>query len=110
MEKKMLNDLPSWNLDDLYVSEKSEKLLSDISLINLNTEKFITQYKNKDLNTLKYEELSNSINLYENIFKLLGRILSHASLLFSTNMNNSTLGQHYQKMRELYSEISSKLI
>ena len=106
----MLNDLPSWNLDDLYVSEKSEKLLSDISLINLNTEKFITQYKNKDLNTLKYEELSNSINLYENIFKLLGRILSHASLLFATNMNNSTLGQHYQKMRELYSEISSKLI
>ena len=105
----MLEVLPKWNLSDLYSSESSSNLLKDIDDVTLDTEHFINKYA-RNLHLLNSSDLSISINEFESINQKLGKLFTYASLAFATNTDTPKYGKHYQKIKELGSEIFSKLI
>ena len=54
--------------------------------------------------------LAAAIKEYERIEEILGRIMSYAQLLFSSDSSNAVYGQFYQTMNERVTEIGSHLI
>ena len=105
----MLGDLPVWDLSDLYKSHDDKKITSDIKDVKSISKTFIEKYKG-NLETLNSSELNEAINYYEQINQILGKLYSYASLSFAINTDKAVYGQHYQKIKELGSEIYSQLV
>ena len=105
----MLEELPKWNLNEIYSSEKDPEIKNDLEKCKTQTKSFIKKYSNK-LNSLDAKELGSAISEFEKINQVLGKLYSHASLSFAINMATPKHGQHYQKIKEFASEIFSKLI
>ena len=49
------------------------------------------------------------INSYEMILERLGKVQSHAQLLFAANTNDPTIAKHHQSVREVGAEIGAAL-
>ena len=105
----MLGDLPVWDLSDLYKSHNDKKLSSDIKEVKSISKTFIEKYKG-NLEQLNSSQLNEAINYYERINQILGKLYSYASLSFAINTDKSEYGQHYQKIKELGSEIYAQLV
>ena len=105
----MLGDLPVWDLSDLYKSHDNKKITSDLKDVKSITKTFIEKYKG-NLETLNSFELNESINYYERINQILGKLYSYASLSFAINTDKAEYGQNYQKIKELGSEIYAQLV
>ena len=105
----MLGDLPVWDLSDLYKSHNDKKLSSDIKEVKSISKTFIEKYKG-NLEQLNSSQLNEAINYYERINQILGKLYSYASLSFAINTDKAEYGQHYQKIKELGSEIYAQLV
>jgi oligoendopeptidase F len=101
--------LPTWDLSDLYPAPDSATLQADLAEADKAARKFKDRYTGK-LPTSPGSELASAIKEYERIEEILGRIMSYAQLLFSSDSTNSLYGQFYQTMSERVTEISSHLI
>ena len=76
MKKKYskLNELPSWDLSDLYVSPNSKKISKDLNWLEKSIKKFQTKYEDK-LKSLNHHELLTCIFEHEAIEKKIARII-----------------------------------
>src|ERR1051326_2480754 len=101
--------LPVWDLSDLYSAPDSPKLLRDLVHAEAAAKSFKDQYAGK-LTSCTAEAFAAAIAEYERIDELLGRIMSYAQLLFSSDNSNAIYGQFYQTMNEKVTEIGSHLI
>ena len=101
--------LPVWDLSDLYSAPDSPKLLRDLAHAEAAAKSFKDQYAGK-LTSCTAEAFAAAIAEYERIDELLGRIMSYAQLLFSSDNSNAIYGQFYQTMNEKVTEIGSHLI
>jgi len=103
------NDLPTWDLSDLYAAPDSPKLSADLSGADAAARAFKDRHSGK-LASLKGGELAAAIGEYERIREILGRASSYAQLLFAADNANPVNGQFYQTMSERTTEIGSHLI
>ena len=102
-------DLPVWDLSDLYPSPESDRLRADLIETETAARAFKDRYTGK-LASCPGEMLRAAITEYERIEEILGRVMSYAQLLFSSDSSNAVYGQFYQTMNERVTEISSHLI
>jgi len=101
--------LPTWDLSDLYPAPDSATLQVDLAEADKAAREFKDRYNGK-LATSPGNELAAAIKEYERVEEILGRIMSYAQLLFSSDSTSSLYGQFYQTMSERVTEISSHLI
>jgi len=101
--------LPVWDLSDLYPAPDSPRLLADLAAADASARAFKDRYTGK-LGASPGSELAAAIEEYERIEEILGRIMSYAQLLFSSDNSNPVFGQFYQTMTERVTEIGTHLI
>jgi len=101
--------LPVWDLSDLYPAPDSPVLQADLAEADASARAFKERYVGK-LASASGEVLATAIAEYERIEEVLGRIMSYAQLLFSSDSSNSVYGQFYQTMSERVTDISSHLV
>jgi oligoendopeptidase F len=104
-----LQNLPVWDLSDLYPAPDSAKLQEDLAEADVSARAFKDRFIGK-LASSDGEALAAAIAEYERIEEILGRIMSYAQLLFSSDSSDAVYGQFYQTMNERVTDISSQLI
>ena len=101
--------LPVWHLSDLYPAPDSADLKADLAEAEASARAFKGRYTGK-LASRSGAEIAAAIQEYERIEEILGRVMSYAGLLFSSDNSSSIYGQFYQTMSERVTDIGSHLI
>ncbi len=104
-----LQDLPIWDLSDLYPGRDSDALKSDLAQSALAAKTFQDTYHGK-IPSLTGDGLAAAIGEYEKTEEILGRIMSYAGLSYASDMSDPQIGQFFATMQEQVTEISSDLI
>ncbi|WP_282023585.1 M3 family oligoendopeptidase [Commensalibacter papalotli (ex Botero et al. 2024)] len=99
-------DLPSWDLSDLYPSPDSPELKNDLEKAREKVEAFAANWKG-NLKDASGQELAMAIDLYQEISEILGRVGSYAQLMFATDSTDAKVAQFYQYINEQITNISS---
>ena len=103
------NDLPIWDLSDLYPSTDSSELERDLETVRVETDQFSQSYKGK-LAKLGPGEFGDAIQSFENLNECLSRIMSFAQLLFSANSEDPAVAAFYQNVSERATALSAKTL
>ncbi|WP_408902464.1 M3 family oligoendopeptidase [Teichococcus vastitatis] len=101
--------LPEWDLSDLYAGPGDPALDADLTRAETEARAFHASFANT-LSALSGEALADAIGRYEAIEEVLGRAMSFASLVFSTDAQNPDNGRFLQTMQERVTTISSELL
>jgi oligoendopeptidase F len=101
--------LPSWDLADLYDSIDSPALVRDLAEAKAKAAAFRSAFAGK-LGALSGAELAAALSRFEAIEETLGRIMSYAQLLFSSDSSDAKIARFYQSMSERVTDISTDLL
>nr|WP_227307668.1 M3 family oligoendopeptidase [Acidisoma cellulosilyticum] len=101
--------LPAWDLADLYDGVDSPALLRDLEESKSRAAAFRAAHAGK-LDGLSAVALAGVLQQYEAIEEVLGRIMSYAQLLFSSDSSDAKISRFYQSMSEKVTEISTDLL
>lgn len=93
------NNLPGWDLSDLYAGINDPKVAKDLKQIEKKSKDFAKKYKGK-LAGLKAEEFAESLRDYEQISILSGILGEYAYLNMCTQMKNKEAMAFYQNISE----------
>ena len=111
--KQTVDNLPFWNLDDLYRGTNSVEFESDCARAAEQSVAFESRWQG----TLAAEaakpeggELAAAVMAYEVIEELAGRILSYAGLSFFSNTADPVLAKFYGDAQEKMTEVGSHLL
>ena len=104
-----LENLPRWNLSDLYVSPQDPALENDLILADKLAGDFQTAYQN-NLAELGNNKFGCAISDYEAISELLQKAISYGQLLFTVNMDDGDIVRFYQTLQERITDISTKTL
>lgn len=96
------NNIPEWNLNDLYKSINDPKIKKDKKEIESKTKKLKLIFKKNNLD--------KSLGLYEEISHTLSVLGNYAYLKHSTDTKDEGVSKFYQSTNEYISDISSKLL
>ena len=102
-------DLPSWDLSDLYQNPDSPQIEADLARAEADSKAFSASHAGR-LATLSGADLARAMETYQAIDEVLGRVMSYAQLLFSADSTNATAGQFYQVMMERCTAISANTL
>ncbi len=109
--KSVLNDLPRWDLSDLYSSGKDPQLNEDKKKVADKIYTFVSSYGElflqKDIDSHK---LYDAIVGFENISEMLSKLMSFAGLQYYSDLNNEDFKNLYQNLQESLTPASTKLI
>ncbi|CCG39830.1 M3 family oligoendopeptidase [Magnetospirillum molischianum] len=100
------NQLPEWDLSDLYPSPESSRLKDDIATA-FEAAKTFEKHYSSTLHELNGAVFGAALIEYERIGDILGRIMSYAQLLYAADVSDPERGRFYQGMQERVTEISS---
>lgn len=101
--------LPSWDLSDLYPSPDSPELKNDLDRARSKVEIFATNWQG-NLENASGQEIAMAIDLYQEVSEILGRIGSYAQLIFATDSTDAKNAQFYQYINEQITSISTKTL
>ena len=101
--------LPRWDLADLYDGVDSPSLALDLDLAQERAAFFRQDYAGK-LAVQSASGLAEALLRYEAIEETLGRIMSYAQLLFSSDSSDAVIARFYQSMSERVTEITTDLL
>ena len=102
-------NLPRWDLTDLYPSPKSKELAADQARLKEFAQNFHNKYEGK-VEALSGAELGAAIKDYEEIVELLSKIGSYSGLLFATKMLDADISAFYQNISEALNDVQSDLL
>lgn len=103
--------LPRWDLTDLYQDAADPKIDADLDSVDARAAAFQSRYEGRLLEgQVSAEELHEALTEYEEMSRLMARVGSFSSLLYSTNTNDPVRGALLQKVRERSSRTSTRLI
>ena len=106
----MNNDtLPEWDLGDLYQGIDCPELERDFNILAQRVEDFEDRYKGK-LTNAKDSTLLACVEDYQSIIALETRVLSYASLMHVTDLNNPELGKFSNDCRERITQLTKQLV
>ena len=92
----MPDSCPAWSLDDLYAGVNAPALKSDVTECQKAAKQFETKWRGQ-LGELTANQLIGVIKSYETILERLGKVQSHAQLLFA-NTNDAAIAKHHQSV------------
>ncbi len=104
-----LENLPEWNLADLYAGPDSVEFKADLATSVASAEKFADQYKGK-LAGLDGATLARALQDYEKLSDLIGRIGSYAQLYYVGNTTDSARSKFYGDVSSKITDVSSGLL
>ncbi len=107
--QQQVEDLPTWDLGDLYPGPNSPAVEADFSKAEQAARAFAVAHQGK-LGAMPSSTLAAAIAEFERIEELLGRLASYAQLLFAGDSNNAEIGRFYQTVSERVTTISSHLL
>ncbi len=102
-------DLPVWDLSDLYPGPRSPELEADLSRTGDLARAFEERWAGR-IAALDGAGLGEAIAEYERITETLHKIYSYAQLLHAGDVANPEIGRFYQYIQERGTEISSHMI
>ena len=108
-ETKNVEQAPNWDLTDLYPSPDSPEFKNDLAKVASLSERFATRYQGK-LEGLSGEDFAKSIEEYEKISGIMGKMGAYAYMLRSTNLNDEKIMSFYQNFDEKSTEIGNKTL
>ena len=94
-----VGSLPEWDLADLFPGQDSPKLQETISEMERLSQSFAADYRGK-IADLESAAFGQSIERYEHIQELFGRVMSFAYLLYAGDQNDPQKGKFFQDMQE----------
>ena len=103
------DQLPAWDLSDLYPSPDSPLVADDLAKAE-QTAKAFAKARSGTLASLSGAGLAEAIGEYERIQETLGRVASYAQLLFAGDSSDPAIGRFYQTVNERVTAIGSELI
>jgi oligoendopeptidase F len=106
-----LGPMPTWKLEDLYPSPKSEAVAADLKKAAEAAQAMQRRYQGK-LAGLATDgaRLAEAITAYEGLSDTIGRLGSYAGLLFSGDMANPENAKFYGDVQEKITAITTELI
>tara|TARA_R110000824_G_scaffold390760_3_gene587536 strand:+ start:17912 stop:19741 length:1830 start_codon:yes stop_codon:yes gene_type:complete len=108
------DQLPVWNLSDLYRGTDAPELQSDLAQAAQEAKVFAETWRGKlsGLATQKGggERIAEAIEAYEALHDRLGRIISYAGLLYATDNTNPANAKFYGDMQERVTAISTDVL
>jgi len=102
-------ELPSWNLADLYSGPDSPQIGVDLADADARARAFAASHTGK-LTSLSGRDLAAAMEAFQSIDEMLGRVMSYAQLLFSADSTDAAAGQFYQSMMERCTAISAHIL
>lgn len=102
----MTEQLPRWDLSDLYHGLNDPKIDLDLAKYAKDTEQFANSYQGK----INAQNLAQSILDYENMQEAPGRLMSYAYLMYATNLETPDVLKFFQRVQEEDAKISSQLV
>ncbi len=105
----MKQDLPVWNLNDLYSDPNSKEIEEDILKLKKMVDQFENQYRKK-ITKLNAKGILNLIYDYEKICKSMGRLSAYAGLRYYQFTSDPERGKFLAKIDEHIKENSTKLV
>ena len=109
-----LGPLPEWRLDDLYPGMESAPFKTDLDLMAKEAKTFAEDYRGKLAGLASGKDgaaaLNGAIRRYEAIEDRMGRIISYAGLIYSTDTTNPVNGKFYGDTQEKVTNASSDLL
>jgi len=103
------NNLPAWDLSDLYDDIKSPKIEKDLEKYRKSSVSFAKKYKGK-LANLSAEEFLNVLKACEGLSKISSRLGGFAYLNMSTQMKNQEAMAFYQNISEKLTEYYKPMV
>ena len=105
----MPDSCPVWSLDDLYAGVNSPALKTDMAECHRAAKQLKAEWRGR-LGELTANQLIGVIKSYETILERLGKVQSHAQLLFAADTNDAAIAKHHQSVREVGAEIGAALL
>jgi oligoendopeptidase F len=90
--------LPSWDLSDLYAGPQDPSLAADLERAEAHARDFQVRHATR-LTGASGDTLAAAIAEYEAIEEVLGRAMSFAQLLFSSDAQDAENGRFYARRR-----------
>lgn len=103
------NELPGWDLSDLYASIDDPKVKADIAHIKKLSASFARDYKGR-ISGLDEAAFLESVRRYEEIDIISGRLMEYAFLQMCTRMENKAATAFYQNTNEQVVEANKPTI
>lgn len=103
------NNLPAWDLSDLYHGIDDPKINKDIKDYNKRAAAFEKKYKGK-LSLMPAETFAQALKELENMTSLALKLGSFASLNMSTQLNNPQATAFYQYVQEAFTAAEQHLV
>ncbi|MFG1416178.1 M3 family oligoendopeptidase [Xanthobacter sp. V0B-10] len=106
--------LPEWNLSDLYSGMDAPELEADLIKADIECKGFEEAYKGKLAGILASPEagatLGAAVRRYEEIDDLLGRIASYGSLVYAGDTSDAARAKFYGDIQERLTDASTHLL
>jgi len=99
-------ELPTWDLDDLYSSPEDANLEADLAVAQNESDAFKKKYECQ-LSKISGSKIAVAIAEYESILDKLYKVMSYAQLLLASDMGNSDVGRFYQTLQERITDITA---
>ena len=104
-----IQNLPSWNLDDLYKSTESKELTLDLEWLNEECSNFENDFKS-NLSKLSADSFLHCLTRYEKIQNISGRIMSFAGLRYYQSTTDAARTKFLSDMQEKITIYSRHLV
>ena len=104
-----LNNLPRWDLGDLYPGANSPEIEADFKTAMTEATVFSKTYRGT-LGDLDGAGLGEAIVRYEALGEILGRIMSYAYLVFTGDQSDPEVTRFFQTTQERVTDISTRLL
>ena len=108
------DDLPKWDLNDLYESPQTPKLTADLDQIARDVSQFGKDYRGQLSTMVVHVDASAligaAVQKYEALQDLMGRVMSYAGLLYSSNTSDPDHAKFYGDMQEKITNASAQLL
>ena len=106
---KNKNELPVWDLSEIYKDIKDPKIKNDLQDIRNFSKEFLKKWKGK-IKDLNSEEFVKCIDQYQNLNEKIYKIGTHSNLIFATNMEDPEISRYNSSISDEVTEIFSSLI
>ena len=103
------NQLPIWNLSEIYKDIKDPNIGKDIKEITKLSNEFLKKWKGR-IKELSATDFVNCIEKYQAINESIYKIGTHSSLTFATNMEDPEISRYNSSISDQITEILSSLI
>ena len=103
------NQLPIWNLSEIYKDIKDPNIGKDIKEISKLSNEFLKKWKGR-IKELSATDFVNCIEKYQAINESIYKIGTHSSLTFATNMEDPEISRYNSSISDQITEILSSLI